>query len=147
MLRFGNRECCQQPTNVGWFTPACENFVEQTRHRHAFVDKQTNHATRFCQCQRITEHVHSFVGFAVHRVSDCLHHHHREPFICQSPRLCLLAHGIQHRQCRSGISLGQMDAGLADRKLVGLRQMGGRYEVSDCLTRLRTSRTHRILLP
>src|ERR671916_740978 len=46
LLRFGNRECCQQPRSVLSFNPVRESFIEQASHRDAFVDKDTDVSLR-----------------------------------------------------------------------------------------------------
>src|SRR6266568_3903917 len=53
-----------------------------------------------------------------------------EPFI--RPALCLdlLSPGVQYRQCRGGVSPGQVDPRLADRELMRLSQMSRRRQIA-----------------
>ncbi len=59
---------------------------------------------------------------------DRLQNHHVEPFILPSLCIHLLTHRLQHRQGCGWVALGQVNAGLAERERVLLRQLGSGFQ-------------------
>jgi len=104
-------------------------FGQEVRHGLAFVDKEPDEAARLGERERIQEQVHCLVLVPLSLESDRHEHQHLESFILPPPGLHLLSPGSEHRQCRGGVALGQVDPSLAQREIVGLRQMSGGCQV------------------
>ena len=118
--------CSQQLPEIIRHDPTSCCLGQQVRHREAFIDKGTDEAARRGKRERVNEQVERLVLFAMRLERNRLQHQHLEPFILPPPGLHLLAPGREHCQCCGGVSLGQVDPGLAEREVVRLRQVSGR---------------------
>ncbi len=74
--------------------------------------------------------LHGLVFLAMRMQGDRLEHHHFEPFILPPPGFHLPAQWLQQRQRRGRVGLGQVDSGLNDGEIVGLRQGSGCGQVA-----------------
>ena len=61
---------------------------------------------------------------------NCLEQHHLQSFIRPTPCRYLASPGFEHRQRRGGISLGEVDTGLADGEFVRLRKICRRRQLA-----------------
>src|SRR5438552_2251718 len=118
-------ECCCGRHSPQRNTPRGSNWTSAVRsYRYVLI------ATTDPARGRVSERLHGLLPVAMRPQCHRLENHDLEPFVRPTFCLHLLSQRLQYCQCRGGVSAGQVDPRLTERKLMRVSQTGGRPQIT-----------------